>query len=262
MRFSAYRTGFLADSTRQKGQALVESLVALLALAVLWVALNWLAHYQDAALSATHASRHAAFVASRGEQPDGHQAEAAPFFTGSAHHWKNRKGQAVLEFDISVSTSRQRLPPLSAAAQPGAGSATATTLRREWSLADEGILRARVALDFIGLQPLVDGNSDASLLKLQGFDRAYPPLSRSISILTGAGHAGADDEVQSRVAASSLAWAAAHGVSRAAGTEITMRAEGVEGGWGRSAADFDWLQPWSGQVPGHLLSEYAANGGN
>ena len=45
----------------QCGQALVESLVVLPVLAVLWVAIHWLAHYQDMALSATHASRFAAF---------------------------------------------------------------------------------------------------------------------------------------------------------------------------------------------------------
>lgn len=261
MPFPVDYSGLFSGVPRQRGQALVESLVSLLALAVLWVALSWLAHYQDAALAATHASRYAAFVAGRGEQLGAIQALYA-----TQQAFPHRGGEPLVASsgvpDTSVSMSRQRLAPMSAAAQPGAGSVTATTLRHEWSLADKGIVRARVSLGFTNTPLGVGASQDASLLKLRDFDLAYPPLSRSTSILTGSGHGVTDGEVQSRVAASSFAWAAAYGASRAAGSEITMRADGVERGWGRSAPDFDWLQPWSGQVPGHLLTDYAANGGN
>lgn len=261
MPFPVDHIGLFSGLPRQRGQALVESLVALLALAVLWVALSWLAHYQDAALAATHASRYVAFVAGRGEQLGTYQALYA-----TRQAFPYRGGESVVVSsevpDASVSISRQRLTPLSVSAQPGAGSVTATTLRNDWSLADKGIVRARVSLSFGDPSLGVGASQDASLFKLRAFDLAYPPLSRSISILTGAGHGVSDGEVQSRVAASSIAWAAAYGASRAAGSEVTMRADGVERGWGRSAPDFDWLQPWSGQVPGHLLADFAANGGN
>lgn len=247
----------LDAARRQRGQALVESLAALLGLAVLWVALHWLAHYQDAALSATHASRHAAFLASRGNLDDSVQAVAGPFFTGSAHRWTDRRSQEILDPGTSVKRLGRRMPPLSELAQPGAGLTHAAALRRDWSLEDTGILRAEVSVDFkqsLGSQP----DADPSLLQLRVFDLPYPSLARSTSILTGAGHAVSDTDVQSRVAASSLAWSAAHAASRLAGSEVNLRAEGVEAGWGRAAAGFDWLQPWSGRVPGHLVTDHAS----
>ena len=252
-------TPVAATVSRQGGQALLESLVALLGLAVLWVALNWLAHYQDAALSAIHASRHAAFVASRGQHQDAGNALTPVFFAGRAHRWTDRRGHSILPSDRSVKLSWTRLPPLSPRGQPGGSMAHATTLRRDWSLEDVGVLQARLHVDF-GRVENRRSDRDASLLKLRAFEQAYPPLTRHISILTGAGHAASDGEAQSIVAASSLAWTAAYTASRAAGAEINLRATGVEAGWGRPAASFDWLQPWSGRVPAHLITEYDTNG--
>lgn len=222
----------------QSGQALAESLFALMGLTALWVAVHWLSHYQDAALSARHASRHAAFAATRFTQPDDTVALTVPFFTGAAHRWKNRHGASILDPHTSVNLLQFRLQPLSAAAQPAAGSVHGPALRRDWQLDDNGMVQTRV------------------LLSLPVFDEPYPVLARNTVILTAAGHASSDIGVHSRIAASALAWQSAYTTSRIAASEVNARALGVEAGWGRSAATLDWLQPWSGRVPPHLITEF------
>lgn len=244
----------------QRGQALVESLVAMLALAVLWVAIHWLAHYQDMALSATHASRHAAFLASRADPGHIDHAEALDqrFFSGSAHRWTDRRGMRLLDPQSGVHSSWHRHNPLPAWAQPGVATPYADTLRRDWSVDDRGVLRARVALDFSPLDR-ASGLPDGPL-RLSQFDQPYAPFARSISILTGAGHAVSDSDAQARVAASQLAWGGPAAASRAAGAAVAALAHGTDAGWGRSGPQFDWLQPWQGRVPPHAID--ASGGGN
>lgn len=241
-----------AASLRQQGQALAEGLFAMMALAVLWVGLHWLAHYQDAALSAQHASRHVAFTATRDQPEPGWQALGAPFFTGPAHRWTDRRGQAVIEADRSVQLSTRRLQPLSIHAQPGRATSNAHTLRRDWALEDPGILQATVMLD-PGAGAVLPQGHESTLLKLAVFDLPYPPLVRHTHILTGAGHAISDSAAQDRVGDSSLAWSAAYAASRSSGRAIQQRAAGVDAAWGRPDLDFNWLQRWSGRVPGHLI---------
>lgn len=257
------------------GQALVEALVAMFVLAVLWVGLNWLAHYQDMALSAAHASRHAAFIATRTDpeavnpvadvpvsgQPRLAQWRTGPlaavkhYFTGSAHRWNDRRGVALLEPESGVQASWQRLQPLSAIGQPGGAAADASALRREWSLEDAGILQTSITLAFGGSQD-APTHADGPL-KLGVFDIPYPELRRLSHILVGAGHAASDIDTQQRVAASGLAWASAADNSLAAGATVASRAHGVDAPWNRHTPTFDWLRPWSGLVPGHLVQDYA-----
>jgi len=244
--------------TRQCGQALVESLVAMLGLAVLWVAIHWLAHYQDMALSVTHASRHAAFLATRegatvSEGGSGHKA-IERFFSGSAHRWTDRRGRGVAAAEISVQRSRQSHPALSVHAQPGGGHPTGHTLRKEWSLEDTGVLRAQVRLHAFSSESI--SNEDTGLLRLSQFDRPYEVLRRSTSILTDAGHAMSDDAAQSRLSVSRLAWAAAETASRTAAGAVMSHAEGVDSGWGRPGPGFDWLHAWSGRVPDDFIQDY------
>lgn len=251
------RRGGRGHGSTQAGQALVESLVAMLALVVLWGALHWLAHYQDIGLSSVHASRHAAFAATRTGADEPGQEIASHFFTGSAHRWVDRRGEAVLDAQAPFALSWQRLRPLSPEAQPAGRLMQAATLRRDWQLDDRGILQARIAAGFaVGRgdgAPTGIGNR----LQLHVFDHSYPPLARSIGILTGAGHAPSDAQVQNRIGASALAWSGAQSASRLSGGSVQLRADGVDMGWSRPAPTYDWLQPWSGRVPGHLIAEYA-----
>lgn len=251
---------------QQRGQALTEALVAMLGLIVLWVALHWLAHYQDMALSATHAGRHAAFLATRtaadalehGYTDPGHDL-ARQFFSGRAHRWTDRRGQPVLNPATAVKPSWDRRERLSVQAQPGAGLASASVLRRDWAVDDTGILRASIALKFSESSRAGEGGVRDGLLRLSQFDLPYPDLSRSTRILTGAGHAATDDATQARVASSGLAWRTAEAASLASAHEIAGRASGVDSGWSRAAPEFRWLSPWSGRVPAHLIEDYVGD---
>lgn len=248
----------------QAGQALVESLVALLAIAVLWVAVHWLAHYQDMALSATHAGGYSAFMASRDVGVTSSDkkrlgSDIERFFTGSAHRWTDRRGQAQPAPETSVLLSRDSHPALSMDAQPGGRFTAGSTLRRDWLLEDGGVLQAHIKV-LPGFHKSISNEytyeDDASLLKLGFFDLPYPVLTRSTSILVDAGHADSDGAVQERLGASGLAWASAHARSRQAGREVALRAAEVDSAWGRADPEFDWLHPWSGRVPAEFIHDH------
>jgi hypothetical protein len=243
--------------TWQQGQALVECLVAMIGLLGLWAAIHWLSQYQDLALSATHASRHAAFLAAR-EMPGGVPVSSVePYFSGDAHRWVDRRATRLMSDNDSVQLEFENRTRLSAAAQPGGASAIPRTLRREWELEDEGLLRARVALSFRE-QPVVAHPPERTGFRshLDVFSSSYPGLSRTISVLTGTGHSRSDRAVQARVGASDLAWSSAHSASAMAAGSVSLLAAGVDDAWGRSLPGTDWLHPWAAHVPPHLLVPY------
>lgn len=242
----------------QEGQAVVESSVAMLALAVLWVGLNWLGNYQDIALATIHASRHAAFVATRVEPSElAHgtgKSMVQRYFTGGAHHWNDRRGASVVNPAEGLNASWRRDLPLSSQAQPGRAARDAITLRADWSLEDRGLIHARVNMAFGAGRHVSETQTE--LLGLGVFDRAYPALRRDTYVLVGAGSALSDAAVQEAVAASRFAWAAPQGMSRSVGGQAAGRAAMVDSAWGRAEPDFDWLSRWSGRVPAHLLENY------
>lgn len=244
----------------QTGQALLETLSVALGLAVLWVAISWLAHYQDAALSATHASGYAAFLATRQGSGDVQAAQVRSFFSGSAHRWVDRRGNAILDMERNLHVSSIR-HPLSPFSQPGQAAPHASALRREWSLEQGGILQAEVGLR-LGGKGEIASPSQPFGLRLNQFDRPYPYLARSTAILTGSGHAASDQLAQTKVSESQLAWSLPYDASVASGRAVVLRTSGLEEGWGRPAVSFDWLHPWDGYVPQYLLSDYEINGKN
>ncbi len=246
----------LPRSNHQSGQALFEALLSVLVLGVLWAAVNALAHYQDIALSAVHASRHAAFIGTRVPSVhDAHRPAASGvvqrFFTGRAHRWNDLQGRPVLTPD-SVHLDWRRLQPLSQSAQPGGSVPFVDTLRHEWRVHDSGHLRATTSLHANDLAFGLLSYDPAAKRRYVGL---FPGLQRSTSILTGAGHSASDALAQSVVAGSEMAWSRAYAAARAAGSEVANRAAGVDSGWVRADPIFDWLGPWSGRVPGHLVLE-------
>ena len=197
----------------QAGQALVESLVAVSLLALIWVAVHWLASYQDMSLSATHASRHAAFIGTRltdtsenSQLPDSVATAVEDyFFAGAAHRWVSLQGEPVLDRHTSLNLKWSRDQKVSDFSQPGHTTADGKVLRQEWALEDAGMLRARVQLH--PMYPDTQRVAKQGLSGLRGFPPKYLSLDKSISILTDAGHSGSDTEVQTKVGASELAWA-------------------------------------------------------
>lgn len=236
----------------QFGQAIAETLVLMLVLAVLWVAIPWLAHLQDIALSATHASRHAAFLATRAEHVVDPDIMVRGYFTGPAHRWVGRRSERVLDPVLPVSLSTRR-PKLSPGAQPGGTQPHATVLRQEWGLEDNGIFQARITANFQEDASSNGKRQAHGLLSLDAFDNAYPSFSMSMSILTGAGHAESDDQAQAITGSSALAWSDAEADSARAGEFVVSRAGAVDAGWGRAGPEFDWLARWASQLPEYLL---------
>lgn len=181
---------------KQAGQAASEAVVVLALLATILASgayigsgLAYVSHTQQQ-------GRDAAFRAARG-QADVHA--SANEATGRRH-------------DVAI----ERKPK--GWLQPGGHGAVARTLRREWRLADSGVLRAAVAQSHTAL-------------------------------LTDAGHTAGDAETQQRVGQSNAAWGLAYDRSSSLARAVGARMARADAGWQRSPASVDWLQRWSDIVP-------------
>ena len=205
---------------RQGGQALVEAVVALSALALVYAAVLRVGAWQEAVLQASHASRHAAFLLARQAPED-----------------------AVAGEGLRAERSRS-LPD---AAQPGGRDEDAGALRRDWAVQDAGIVRAAASR-----RPA----AAADLPAFPGTGRGsswQPVFVRHTAILAGAGHAPDDGAVQRRVAGSATAWRNAADRSVRLGRRIRDAVADTDAPWGRPAPEFDWLSAWAGRVPERLL---------
>jgi len=217
----------------QQGQALIEGVAALLIMLALWSAIPWLARLQDIALQASHASRYAAFSFTRSADALAGGFLRQHYFKGASHRWSDQRGGLLLgDPTDNVSLTIMRDSTLPAYAQPGGAGADAQQLRRGWEVEDAGVASMHVAATprFPDRTPLV-------------------VIQRHTAILAGAGHAAGDTDTQRRVAGSDLGWGNAAQVSVAAGRHIERRMRPVDEAWGRPDPDFDWLEPWSGNVP-------------
>ena len=241
----------MSQNSAQKGQALAEGVLAMLVLASIWVAMAWLGHLQDMALSAQHASRHAAFVHTR--TPGSVSRDTVlPFFQTAAHQWNERNGDPMLALPSwQVQLHLDRRTMLDPLAQVGGNDAMAASLRDNWGIQDQGIVDVSVqALPGVHSENATE--ETASVLGL-GIFKHYPLLRRHTAILEGAGHASNDAQVQDIVVRSGLAWSDSASTSIALGKRINAVMENVDAPWRRAHAVFDWLGPWAGHVPaGHL----------
>lgn len=237
----------------QSGQAIAEALITLALLLLVLTAVSWLGRYQDIALQASHASRYAAFTTARADT-HGLQSIWHDYFGGRFHRWSDRQGQLLLQSESQLAVQIDRGGVLATQAQPGQSAGNAQELREQWSVADEGIVDARISVGFLS------GNnapaSDAGLFArgLRDFDAAYPTLTRHTSILSGAGHASGAAHAQQRVRESTLAWSDASDQSYRLSEQIQTVMNPVDAGWGRAEPDKDWLDAWSDLVPDHHRS--------
>ena len=245
----------------QRGQALIEGLIALLVLLSCWVAVAWLARFQDMALQASHASRFAAFSLTRHSDAYPIDAIRRHYFSGSAHQWTDRHGRQLLSANRpEVALQITRDSSLPSGAQPGGDADYALRLRQGWEIEDRGIVRSLVTVAPKAPLQSVQPTNDSLKVGLSQFDRAYPIMSRHTAILTGAGHASGDADTQQRVAGSDLGWANSANNSYSHGERIFSRMHGVDKAWGRTDPQFDWLNPWGGAIPEHHLNDFQEAG--
>lgn len=245
-------TSLIDVSGGQRGQAAIEALVCLLALGVLWAGVAWLGRVQDLALQASHASRYAAFSATRSDQGPSPKGIRQGTFDGQANQWSDRHGRALQhsvyqDLRINVHRSDKFLPDVHA----GATDPRVVQLRDELLNIDQRIVSAQV--DLVPSNEISPFGGEGTLLKLGQLDRAYPHIRRQTSILTGSGHSSGDRSAADRIASSSLAWASIADRSYRLGRRVSSVASRVDSGWSRPVPDFDWLHPWAEYVPPHHL---------
>lgn len=225
----------------QQGQAIVEGLVVLLALTALWSAISWLGCLQDIDLQAVHASRYAAFSATRQPNMDGHSntrhTAQTHFFSGPTHRWADAQGgRMLLNTAQEVRFNIDRTQQLPMHAQPGGSDGNATILRTDWHIADTGI---------------VDSHATVRPSAVNFADWGISGVRRHTAILVGAGHVVTDAHVQGRLADSAMAWGNGSQASYRAGRNIAGAMVAVDAGWNRPEPVFDWLGPWTGMVPNY-----------
>lgn len=236
----------------QGGQAALEALVSMLALAVLWVGVAWLGRIQDLALQASHAARYSAFMVTRHDSDTPANEGSVASFTDSTKQWMDRRGEALQNSvyqDISVSFTRGA--PMAAHKQLGGADKGMTQLRHDWHSADKGVLTAQVHV--VQRTDYVQEKSHSSLLKLHQFDEAYPLIRRHTSIMTGSAHSSDDTATAERIVKSDLAWSRPARDSYRLGRRVEAAASRVDAGWDRPKPVFDWLQPWADRLPEHHL---------
>lgn len=237
-------------ASRQSGQAMAEGIAVLGVLLSIYGAIAWLGRFQDMALSAQHASRHAAFQQARSGTAIKPESVIQHYFSGPAHQWADRRGQLVLGDKgngVGLSIHRQ---VLGSYAQPGGHGESAEALRNDWGIQDPGVLHVGVSLS--GTLPL-QGHHSTESGRFHA-DIGYPPTSRHTAILTGAGHASGDTQVQQVLGRSPLAWGSSASASYTAGGRIAAIMNKVDSAWNRPAPEFDWLASWAGRVPEHHLT--------
>ncbi|WP_051532380.1 hypothetical protein [Brackiella oedipodis] len=229
----------------QSGQAVVESVLLLLILIIFFVAIHWLACIGDMALTSTQWSRYAAFQST--QDPDFDPSPlAATFVSGSSNHWRDRKGEKLLNAQ-AIALDIDRSQPLLSEAQPGGRLQTAEQLRSEWHLADTGIATARVQL-----QPhyqVLSHNQNALSPQLQVFAQQHIGITRHTAILNRAGHSQSDEQAHQKTAQSQHAWLAAYQPSHTIATKVNHIVAPVDHAWQRPALRFDWLSGWASKLP-------------
>ncbi|MEB2399204.1 MAG: hypothetical protein OZ927_06660 [Alcaligenaceae bacterium] len=225
--------------TFQAGQAMAEGLLVLSGLAALWMAVSWLYRVQDIALSAQHASSYLAFAATRRDGELGRLHER--FFTGPEHRWNDRSGRPMLaDIDTQIGSRVFRSEPLPPFAQPGAATAFAA-LRQDWRLEDLGVLHAGLAVTPGAAHWGAPGHASGAAWS--------PMLRRHTAILTGAGHAGDDQQTQHVLVQSGMAWRHGADVSYSLSERIRAAMGPVDSGWGRSLPAREWGSAWAGLAP-------------
>ncbi|WP_291380400.1 MULTISPECIES: TadE/TadG family type IV pilus assembly protein [Achromobacter] len=156
--------------------------------------------------------------------------------------------QAVMAVALGQPAATLRAPSgmvLTDAAQswPGTAAAGAAALQNDW---------------FGGAMQLLSVQTRS--LPQPGNAMFGLPISRHISVASGAGYAHGDADAQRRVGASSAGWLQAGRTSRVEAERMQRQLSKVEVPWGRPALSLDWLSAWRDVVPNDRLGKRAEDG--
>lgn len=222
----------------QRGQAIVEALVVVIALASVLIAIRWLGDLQDIGLQLADASRDQAFKYAYQDNPDYKN------YGLTAKPWLMRDGSALVQniyagkqdrgFGSSLALYQNKILPVFA----------------ELNFGDDYITVHSLTAS-TGINPDPDGLSD--------FDRRYLQLNQHTAILAGTGAAIADSYVQDNLASSKYLWRTNADLSITAGQAATARLEKIDSAWGRSLPRWDWISPWTSWVPAKHLRSWRPN---
>lgn len=199
--------------TRQRGQAIVEMLVVIVAIFMLFWGLLWLQRWQQIKLQTQH---HAALQAFR------------------------------FSHSYEVSNSLEQAPDyLRGLYSPIAHEQTTDAQAL-------GAMPAQHLFLDVAQQEGLLGNAQrwrfSSLARGEGMQ-----LQSQIGIWVGAGHALSDTQAMERLESSISLWQYAQRNSTTAIKTLSPLLKPVDAGWGRKAPSTTWLQPWQESVPAHHI---------
>lgn len=163
----------------------------------------------------------------------------------SAQRTTQASRQAVMAAALGQPVATLRAPlgmdlDSAARSRPGTAVAGPAALQNEW---------------FGGAMQLL--SVQARLLPPPGNALFGLPISRHISVASGAGYAHDDADAQRRVGASPTGWLQASRTSLAEAERMQREVNKVEAPWGRPTSSRDWLAAWNDVVPNERLGKRA-----
>lgn len=227
---------------QQVGQGLVETLVAMLALATLMGACVWLARVQYLDIKARHAVAWAAFDATRllpvkSVKSDGRTTEPlqALYGAGLADQPLLATTDSALKTVLALYRSQELLP------YPAISPVRRQLQTELWTFSDT-LHRTHIQV------PILPSTSN-QVARQWGFTAPAITLERYQSILLGAGHASSDQHTVERLQQAGSAWSRTAGHSALLGQRLDTVMSSVDEAWHRAVLETDWLTRWQHQIP-------------
>ncbi|PTW97637.1 pilus assembly protein TadE [Achromobacter mucicolens] len=145
----------------------------------------------------------------------------------------------------------------------------AATLRAPARMDLEGSAQSWPGFSGAGVRALQDEWFGGAMRLLSVQVRSLPPavnvmfglpVSRQLSVASGAGYAHGDADAQRRIGASPTGWLQSSRTSLAEARRMQRFVNRAEAPWGRPALSRDWLSAWGDVVPGDRLGKRAEGG--
>ncbi|WP_186332213.1 hypothetical protein [Bordetella genomosp. 13] len=202
---------------RQRGQGVVEALLAAAALAACVHAIAWTARVQFHALEVSQAGRLAAFSAARARQA--------------------AEGDGATQIRL--------YQPAADTASGLSADAVRGQLASQWQHLDGTLLAARAQRE---VAP--SGGWDSAW-------RVAEPLvlHRHTALAEQAGHASSDTQAQQRLTESTAGWGHAADTSLGLSRTLRKRAGNVDAAWGGRKPGDDWVSDWADLAPADRITK-------